>query len=73
MPKRFQIVMGDEIVERMDAQCRKLGLTRTAYCCMKLAEAVDADEKKDSILASLPDSLAKALEEVAKNQFGKNE
>lgn len=66
---RFQVNLGDDVVKRLDAVCDKLGVARSSYCAMKIAEAVELEEKKDDIFKAYSESMMQILNETAKTMI----
>lgn len=58
---RLQIMIADEIVERIDKLARESGLSRSAFCNMLVADGVRSRESANAFLASLPESVRKAM------------
>ena len=63
--KRIQINLGDELAERMDVICDRLGVTRSAFCVMKLSEAIDMEEQKSDLFKAFQESMTKILSDKA--------
>lgn len=68
---RLQLQISDELRDRLEAQSSKLGITRSSYCVMKLAQGVQADEMAWQSYASMSDQLGNLLQVMAEKELSK--
>lgn len=52
---KVQVIMQEDFVKRLDAQARRLGLSRSAYINMTMVERVAKDEAKEEAFNRLLD------------------
>lgn len=50
---KVQVIMDDEIVERLDKQAKRKGLSRSAYCAQAILSDMLHDEAQEKALEEL--------------------
>lgn len=72
---RINVTLSDEVIARLDAYSKAMGLNRSALCCYMIGQQVMVLDKTLGIADAVSKSLVKAIDDSdianARNMVGK--
>lgn len=68
MAKKIMISLDENVIERLDSEAKKIGLSRSAFITTALGEYINQREKANDIIQNIlsSDNLIQALKESTK-------
>lgn len=58
---KVQVLMSEEMVERVDYYAKKMGVSRSAFCSMSIGNAIMSYDKSMDILSLIGDKIGDSL------------
>jgi hypothetical protein len=65
---KLQVLVSDEMAQRIDKHAKEIGVTRSAFCAMLIGQGVSSYEQAQGIINSAGDEIVSQLRDKLVSQ-----